>query len=52
MSLLQKAIPYIVEGVVREGFDEKLIVGCGQYEVADLIEKISCRIEITWKNYA
>ena len=34
-----KAIPRIVEHLVGHGFDEKMIVGCGQYEVAALLSK-------------
>lgn len=46
---IAKAIPYIVEGIVRAGFDEKLIVGCGQYEVADLIEKYPTELKLLGK---
>ncbi|AXW84124.1 flavodoxin-dependent (E)-4-hydroxy-3-methylbut-2-enyl-diphosphate synthase [Anaplasma marginale] len=34
-----KSIPRIVEHLVSHGFDEKMVVGCGQYEVADLLNK-------------
>ncbi|KJV68919.1 flavodoxin-dependent (E)-4-hydroxy-3-methylbut-2-enyl-diphosphate synthase [Candidatus Neoehrlichia procyonis] len=32
-----KAIPYIRDQLVKNGFDSKMIVGCGQYEVARLL---------------
>ncbi|MGN7661694.1 MAG: flavodoxin-dependent (E)-4-hydroxy-3-methylbut-2-enyl-diphosphate synthase [Anaplasma sp.] len=34
-----KSIPGIVEHLVRHGFDEKMVVGCGQYEVSRLLKK-------------
>ena len=34
-----KVIPAMVDRLVKEGFDEKMIVGCGQYEVARLLKE-------------
>ena len=34
-----KAVPAIVDRLVKEGFHEKMIIGCGQYEVARLLKE-------------
>lgn len=34
-----KVIPDVVDRLVKYGFDEKMIVGCGQYEVARLLRE-------------
>lgn len=44
-----KAIPYIVEEINKEGFDGKILVGCGQYELYRLIQDYPDNIKILGK---
>ncbi|WP_339045796.1 flavodoxin-dependent (E)-4-hydroxy-3-methylbut-2-enyl-diphosphate synthase [Candidatus Mesenet endosymbiont of Agriotes lineatus] len=36
-DIATKSVPYIRDALVKEGFDEKMIVGCGQYELDRLL---------------
>ncbi|MCA4774523.1 flavodoxin-dependent (E)-4-hydroxy-3-methylbut-2-enyl-diphosphate synthase [Wolbachia endosymbiont of Mansonella perstans] len=44
-----KAIPYIVEEVNKGGFDSKMLVGCGQYELDRLIQDYPHNIKMLGK---
>ncbi|MDR2977842.1 MAG: flavodoxin-dependent (E)-4-hydroxy-3-methylbut-2-enyl-diphosphate synthase [Rickettsiales bacterium] len=44
-----KAIPYIVEEVNKEGFDGKILVGCGQYELDRLVQDYPDNIKMLGK---
>ncbi|QKX02993.1 flavodoxin-dependent (E)-4-hydroxy-3-methylbut-2-enyl-diphosphate synthase [Wolbachia endosymbiont of Litomosoides sigmodontis] len=44
-----KAVPYIVEEINKEGFDGKMLVGCGQYELDKLVRDYPDNIKILGK---
>ncbi|MDN5247567.1 MAG: flavodoxin-dependent (E)-4-hydroxy-3-methylbut-2-enyl-diphosphate synthase [Wolbachia endosymbiont of Tyrophagus putrescentiae] len=44
-----KSIPYIVEEINKEGFDGKILVGCGQYELDKLIQTYPDNIKMLGK---
>ncbi|QKX02232.1 flavodoxin-dependent (E)-4-hydroxy-3-methylbut-2-enyl-diphosphate synthase [Wolbachia endosymbiont of Dirofilaria (Dirofilaria) immitis] len=44
-----KAIPYIAEEINKEGFDYKILVGCGQYELDKLIQNYPDNIKMLGK---
>ncbi|MDG7056723.1 MAG: flavodoxin-dependent (E)-4-hydroxy-3-methylbut-2-enyl-diphosphate synthase [Wolbachia endosymbiont of Penenirmus auritus] len=44
-----KAIPYIVEEVNKGGFDGKILVGCGQYELDRLVQDYPDNIKMLGK---
>ncbi|MGL9719010.1 MAG: flavodoxin-dependent (E)-4-hydroxy-3-methylbut-2-enyl-diphosphate synthase [Wolbachia sp.] len=44
-----KAIPYIVEEVNKGGFDSKMLVGCGQYELDRLVQDCPDNIKMLGK---
>ncbi|NUY39262.1 flavodoxin-dependent (E)-4-hydroxy-3-methylbut-2-enyl-diphosphate synthase [Wolbachia endosymbiont of Litomosoides brasiliensis] len=44
-----RAIPYIVEEINKEGFDGKILVGCGQYELDKLVRDYPDNIKILGK---
>ncbi|QKX01657.1 flavodoxin-dependent (E)-4-hydroxy-3-methylbut-2-enyl-diphosphate synthase [Wolbachia endosymbiont of Cruorifilaria tuberocauda] len=44
-----RAIPYIVEEINKEGFDGKILVGCGQYELDKLIQNYPSNIKMLGK---
>lgn len=44
-----KAIPYIVEEINKEGFDGKILVGCGQYELDRLVQDYPDNIKMLGK---
>ncbi len=44
-----RAIPYIVEEINKEGFDGKILVGCGQYELDKLVQDYPDNIKMLGK---
>ncbi|NSM56255.1 flavodoxin-dependent (E)-4-hydroxy-3-methylbut-2-enyl-diphosphate synthase [Wolbachia endosymbiont of Atemnus politus] len=44
-----RAIPYIVEEINKEGFDGKILVGCGQYELDKLVHDYPDNIKMLGK---
>lgn len=44
-----KSIPYIVEEINKEGFDSKILVGCGQYELDRLVKNYPDNIKMLGK---
>jgi len=44
-----KSIPYIVEEINKEGFDSKILVGCGQYELDRLVQNYPDNIKMLGK---
>ncbi|WP_168463995.1 flavodoxin-dependent (E)-4-hydroxy-3-methylbut-2-enyl-diphosphate synthase [Wolbachia endosymbiont of Ctenocephalides felis wCfeT] len=44
-----RAIPYIVEEISKEGLDNKILVGCGQYELDKLIQDYPDNIKMLGK---
>ncbi|MGL9725476.1 MAG: flavodoxin-dependent (E)-4-hydroxy-3-methylbut-2-enyl-diphosphate synthase [Wolbachia sp.] len=46
---IAKAIPYIVEEINQEGFDGKILVGCGQYELDKLVQDYPDNIKMLGK---
>ncbi|QKX01010.1 flavodoxin-dependent (E)-4-hydroxy-3-methylbut-2-enyl-diphosphate synthase [Wolbachia endosymbiont of Dipetalonema caudispina] len=44
-----KAIPYIVEEINKKGFDGKILVGCGQYELDKLVKNYPSNINMLGK---
>ncbi|OEY86561.1 4-hydroxy-3-methylbut-2-en-1-yl diphosphate synthase [Wolbachia pipientis] len=44
-----RSIPYIAEAISQEGFDSKILVGCGQYELDRLIQKYPDNIKMLGK---
>ncbi|MDR2609000.1 MAG: flavodoxin-dependent (E)-4-hydroxy-3-methylbut-2-enyl-diphosphate synthase, partial [Rickettsiales bacterium] len=44
-----KAIPYVVEELNKEGFDGKILVGCGQYELDRLVQDYPDNIKMLGK---
>ncbi len=44
-----RAVPYIVEEINKEGFDGKILVGCGQYELDKLVRDYPDNIKMLGK---
>ncbi|AAW71370.1 flavodoxin-dependent (E)-4-hydroxy-3-methylbut-2-enyl-diphosphate synthase [Wolbachia endosymbiont of Brugia malayi] len=44
-----RAVPYIVEEINKEGFDGKILVGCGQYELDKLVRNYPDNIKMLGK---
>lgn len=44
-----RAMPYIVEEINKEGFDGKILVGCGQYELDKLVQDYPDNIKMLGK---
>lgn len=44
-----KSIPYIIEEINKEGFDSKILVGCGQYELDRLVQNYPDNIKMLGK---
>ncbi|MGL9718929.1 MAG: flavodoxin-dependent (E)-4-hydroxy-3-methylbut-2-enyl-diphosphate synthase [Wolbachia sp.] len=44
-----RAIPYIVEEINKEGFDGKILIGCGQYELDKLVQDYPDNIKMLGK---
>ncbi|WP_333023343.1 flavodoxin-dependent (E)-4-hydroxy-3-methylbut-2-enyl-diphosphate synthase [Wolbachia endosymbiont of Pentidionis agamae] len=46
---IAESIPYIVDEISKEGFDSKVLVGCGQYELDKLVQDYQHNLKMLGK---